>query len=69
MLAFRRLVLRRRVIVNLADGQAIEGVLYRQVGPLLVVKNATLLEPGAEPLPMDGDVVIERERVQFIQAL
>lgn len=62
-------VVRRKVVVNFRDGQAVEGVLFKQAGPLLVVKNATMLEPGADPLPLDGDVVIERDKVLFIQAL
>lgn len=69
MFAFRRFVLHRRVVVNLDDDRAISGVLYRKAGPLLVLKNATFHEPGAEPLPMDGDTVIERSRVLYIQAL
>jgi small nuclear ribonucleoprotein (snRNP)-like protein len=66
--AFRRTLERRTVIVNLFDGNAIQGVLYRQDGPLLVLKNAAYLERGAEPLPLDGDTIIERDKVLFIQA-
>ncbi|MGK9222060.1 MULTISPECIES: hypothetical protein [unclassified Microbacterium] len=68
MLAFRRVIQRRRVIANLVDGTSIDAIFYRQDGPLLVLKNATLLEPGADPVPLDGDVVVERDRVLFIQA-
>lgn len=66
--AFGRVIQRRRMIANLVDGTSIDGIFYRQTGPLLVLKNATLLEPGAEPVPLDGDIVIERDRVLFIQA-
>lgn len=69
MSAFSRLVVRRRVVVNLHGGQALEGVLFKQSGPLLVLKNASLLEPGADPLPIDGDAIVERGQVLFIQAL
>lgn len=68
MRAYRRLVVHRRVIVNLVSGKAFNGVLVRQDGPLLVLKDAELLEPGTGPVPLDGDVVIEREHVDFIQA-
>lgn len=68
MFAFRRVIVRRRVIVNLINGTSIDGVLLKQDGPLLVIANASYLEPGAEPTPLDGEVVIERERVLFIQA-
>lgn len=66
--AFRRAIERRRVVVNLLDGSSIAGVFYRQDGPLLVLKNATYMEPGAQPADLDGDIVIERDRVLFIQA-
>lgn len=68
MRAFKRVIWRRRVIVNLVDGSAIDGVFFKQDGPLLVITNATLLEPGAQPVELDGDLVIERNQVRFIQA-
>lgn len=69
MAGYRSLVVNRRVIVNLVGGRAFDGVLVRQSGPLLVLKGATLLEAGSEPAPLDGEVVVERDRVDFIQAL
>jgi small nuclear ribonucleoprotein (snRNP)-like protein len=66
--AFRRVLLLRRVVVNLVNGTSIEGVLYRDPGNLIVLKNAVYLEPGAEPVALDGETVIERDRVLFIQA-
>lgn len=63
--SWRRLV-RKRVVVN-QDGRAFAGVLWQQLGPLLVLRNAELLQPGAEPQPMDGEVVIERSTVHFVQ--
>ena len=69
MRSYRRLVVHRRVVVNLVSGRAIEGVLVAQDGPLLHVKDARVHEPGADPAAVDGDVVIERDRVDFIQAL
>lgn len=69
MFAFRRFVLRRQAVVNLDDGTAIQGYLVSRAGPLLVLKNATVLERDVEPVKVDGDVVIERRRVTFINAL
>lgn len=63
-----RIILRRRVVVNLDDGTAIEGVLIRQTGPLLHLKDAYLHEEGVETRPLSGDTIIERSRVIFIQA-
>lgn len=69
MRAFQRVVVRRRVIVNLLSGRAVEGVLVRQDGPLLCIKDARLHEPGAQPSAVDGEIVVERSQVDFIQAL
>lgn len=66
--AFRRLVFHRQVVVNLDDGTTISGVIFQQAGPLLLLKNAHLLASNADPVPLDGDVIVERARVVFIQA-
>lgn len=59
---------RDRVLVNLDDGRAFDGILYAKRGPLLVLVDARLIEPSApEPVAVDGQVVIERTRVSFIQ--
>lgn len=61
------LLARRRVVVNLTTGKAVEGVLVRTEGPLLFVRDARLHE-GQATVPMDGEVVVERDKVDFIQA-
>lgn len=68
MFAWRRTALRKRVVVNLPD-KAFAGVLWAKRGPLLVLRDAELLEPGREPQKVDGEVVIERSRVEFTQVL
>jgi len=68
MFAWRRTAVRRRVVVNLAD-KAFAGVLWAKRGPLLVLRDAELLEAGREPQKVDGEVVIERARVEFTQVL
>ncbi|WPM94327.1 hypothetical protein VG1_CDS0003 [Arthrobacter phage Cupello] len=62
-------VVARRCVVNLKSGRAIDGVLVRKDGPLLVLKNSVLLEQGSEPAPIDGEAVVEAVDVDFIQAL
>lgn len=68
MFAWRRTALRKRVVVNLPD-KAFAGVLWARRGPLLVLRDAELLEAGREPQRIDGEVVIERARVEFTQVL
>ncbi|MBT2477638.1 hypothetical protein [Streptomyces sp. ISL-94] len=66
MFWWRRTALRKRVVVNLSD-KAFAGVLWAKRGPLLVLRDAVLMQHGAADTPMDGEVVIERARVEFIQ--
>ncbi|MFF9043339.1 hypothetical protein [Streptomyces parvulus] len=68
MFAWRRTAVRKRVIVNLPD-KAFRGVLWAKRGPLLVLRDAELLEAGREPQAVDGEIVIERARVEFMQVL
>jgi hypothetical protein len=63
---WRRTAVRKRVVVNLSD-KAFAGVLWAKRGPLLVLKDATLMQHGAADTPMDGEVLVERARVEFIQ--
>ncbi|MEU1284916.1 hypothetical protein [Kitasatospora sp. NPDC005856] len=53
-------------MVNLSD-KAFAGVLWAKRGPLLVLRDAELLQAGAPAVAMDGEVVVERARVEFIQ--
>ena len=63
----RRVAARRRVVVNLVDDRAIAGVLWKRYRQLLVLRDAQMHEPGRDPVSMDGDVVIERDRIAFMQ--
>jgi small nuclear ribonucleoprotein (snRNP)-like protein len=66
---FRRFLFYRRVIVNMKDDRTgFEGVFWRQAGALIVLKDAYMLRRGEEPIPLDGEVIIERADVAFIQA-
>lgn len=59
----------RRVVVNLKTGRALDGLLVRRRADLLFLRNATALEPGAEPMPLDGEAVVARADIDFIQAV
>lgn len=63
----RRLAFRRRVLVSLRSGSAVTGVLWARRGRTLVLKSAELLEPGSAAVPMDGDVVLDRDQVEYVQ--
>lgn len=66
----RRTAIRATVVVNLVDGRAIKGVLWSRRGRLLVLRNAQLFDHSqAPPVAVDGEVIIERDRIDFIQAV
>lgn len=70
MRAYRRVVLHRRILVSLDDGTSLEGVLWDEQGELLVLRGTVLHDQAAgEPVQMDGDVLVERRRIRFVQAV
>lgn len=65
----RRVALHRRVLVSLVDGKAIAGVLWSRRGSLILLKDATLHQDGAEPAKVDGEILVDRARIDFVQVL
>lgn len=59
----------RKVIVNTRTDRAFRGVLWRKRRGYLVLRNAELLRIRGEVTPMDGELVIERDNVDFIQVI
>ena len=58
----------RQVIVNAGDN-AFRGILWRRRGGYLIMRQVVLLRPHAEPLPLDGEVLVPQEQVDFIQVV
>lgn len=63
-----RPVVARRVIVQLASGHALSGVVTARRGPLLVLADVQVHVPG-EPAATkaDGTAVVERSQVLWMQ--
>jgi hypothetical protein len=61
----------RTVIVNLCSEKdvAIRGVLWGYRGSWLTLKEAYILRAGIPPTPLDGDAVLHRSNVSFLQVL
>ncbi|HXO84688.1 MAG TPA: hypothetical protein VN803_04100 [Gemmatimonadales bacterium] len=60
--------MRRRVLVNVVSGDAFQGVLWQHAGAWLVLKDVThVAADGSKARELDGDVVIECAKVDFIQ--
>lgn len=63
--AYRDLV-RDTVIVSLTAGAVFRGVLWSDSRELLVLRNAQMIHEG-DPVPIDGEVVVDRRRIEFVQ--
>jgi len=61
--------LRTSVIVNLTTGRSFKGVLWATSGPLLVLRQAELLEGNRQAMPVDGEVLVDVARVEFVQVV
>lgn len=61
----------RAVVVNLKDDPttALRGVLWQARGPWLTLVQAELLKTTEAPVRLDGEAVVHRDNVAFIQAL
>lgn len=59
----------RRMIVNLKDGTRFRGVLWQRRADYLVLRNTELLPPGSKAIPVDGEVLVFKSDVLFLQVL
>jgi hypothetical protein len=59
----------RSVLLNLKTGEALSGVLWNARGPWFTLRQASALIAGAKPAPIDGEAVIHRDNVAFVQVL
>lgn len=59
----------RSVLVNFVHDHdsALRGVLWQSRGPWLVLRDVTAIKPNQPPTIVDGDVVIHRSNVAFLQ--
>ena len=69
MFKHRSTIANRKVLVNLLSGNAIGGVCVHDGREALTLRGATVHEPGSEPAPADGEILIDRINVDFIQLL
>jgi hypothetical protein len=59
------------VLVNLIsdDEMALRGVLWSSRGPWLTLKDVSMVKANLAPIAMDGDAIIHRANVAFLQVL
>ena len=57
------------MLVNLLSGNAVAGLCTYDGPRALILRGATVHDPDSEPMPADGEIVIDRINVDFIQIL
>lgn len=62
-------LLNRRVLVNLVSGNALDGVCTHECADGLVLRGVTVHAADSEPAPADGEILVDRINVDFIQVL
>lgn len=59
----------RKVLVSLVSGNALSGVCTHAGPEGLVLRGVMVHEPGTDPAPADGEVLVDRINVDYIQIL
>lgn len=59
---------RDRVLVSMLNGDAMTGVLWERADRFTVLRGVEIMTPGQKyTRPIDGDVIIDREQISFVQ--
>lgn len=59
----------RKIILNTKSDRAFRGVLWRKARGYLILRNAEMLKATDMVVPVDGEVVVPSENVDFLQVL
>ena len=59
----------KQIIINTKTDRAFRGLLWEKRRRILVLRSVEMVKPGGDVVKVDGEVVIERENVDFIQVV
>lgn len=66
--SYGRVAINKRVMVNLTTGTAVDGILWDDRGPLIVLRDANVHTNG-QSAHVDHEVIVERDRIEFVQVV
>jgi len=69
MNTYKKFLYSKRCIINLKTDKAFRGYLLNENKTIVLLKNAELIEPGLEPVYISGEIVIEKNNIDFIQII
>jgi hypothetical protein len=59
----------RRVLAHTLEGRTFRGVFWQLRAEFIVLRDVNMMVPGEQPVPIDGEVLVYRPHVTFIQVL
>jgi small nuclear ribonucleoprotein (snRNP)-like protein len=66
---YKKFLYAKRCIVNLKTDKAFRGYMLSENNNIILLKNAELIEPGLEPVSVSGEIVIDKNNIDFIQVI
>jgi len=66
---FNRYPVKQQVIVNTKSDKAFKGLLWQKTSGYLVLRDVKMLRERDAPIALDGELVIYRENVDFVQVV
>lgn len=59
------------VIVNTKNGKAFRGILWHcgWFSEFIMLKKADFVQAGSNPMPVDGELILFKREIDFIQVL
>ena len=64
---FRRFPVKRKVVLNTKTDKTFTGVIWEKGRDYLILKNVQMLSPREKSIPLDGDVLVFTEDIEFVQ--
>lgn len=60
---------RKRVIINTKSDKTFRGIIWKHNSQFVILKNVELLHSSKQATPVDGEVIIYRTDIDFIQVI
>jgi hypothetical protein len=60
---------RKRAIINTKSDKTFRGIIWKHNTRFVILKNAELLHSSKQATPVDGEVIVYKEDIDFIQVI
>lgn len=59
--------LRERFVITLTSGESFDGLLEEVDERTVVLRNASALQAGGQAIPLDGELLLRRDTITYLQ--